>query len=330
MVKKKIDKEKFSKILSEKIKVDYYEKFTNHYLEKVINGDEVRDLENEFGNWLENRLDPNLIFLDEHDYLNASINALKTYGNIAGTDYGSSRQRDKVQMWSDMIRGYLGEIAVKKKIKNDFNINVHLAHEEGKLDEYKDSDIPKIKSQDGSIRENKLKVSIKATKWSGVWLDCPGDQYNHSDAFILVKINTGTEHLMSFLKNLKFFENILLKKGLEKKIIDEDSKNKILNKISDFNKISLFAYIAGYHFRKSDTKIIYEGKKGRKNYEVTAAEGYLLDGFTEQVKKEQSLEENAKVKFVGIGEFTSNNKFIVNTGRLKYSREDWNCLVEKF
>lgn len=330
MIKKKIDKEKYSKKLSEIIKVDYYDKFTDHYLQKIINGDEIKDLDNEFSNWLKNRFEPNLIFLDEQDYLRASINALKTYGNIAGTDYGSSRQRDKVQIWSDTIRGYLGELAIQKKIKRDFNIDVHLAHEEGKLSDYIESDIPKIKLKDENVRDNKLKISIKTTKWSGVWLDCPGDQYNHSDAFILVKINTGTEHLMSFFKNMKFLENILLKEGLEHGVINEDEKNKILSKITDFDKISLFAYVAGYHFRKSDTKITYEGKKGRKNYEITSAQGYLLDGFTEQVKLEQNLEKNAKVKFVGIGEFTSNNKFIINTGRLKFSKEDWKKLVEQF
>jgi len=330
MVKKKIDKEKYSKILGEKIKVDYYDKFISNYLEKIINGGEIKDLDIEFANWLENRLEPNLIFLDTQDYLSASINALKTYGIIAGTDYGSSRQRDKVQIWSDTIRGYLGEIAIQKKIKKDFGIDVHLAHEEGKLGDYIKSDIPRIKLKDENLRDNKLKVSIKTTKWSGVWLDSPGKQYDHSDAFILVKVNSGTEHLMSFLKNMKFFENTLLEKGLENGVIDEDTKNKILSKITDFDKISLFAYVAGYHMKKPDTKIIYEGKKGRKNFEITSAEGYLLDGFAEQVKVEQKLDKNAKVKFVGIGEFTSNNKFIINTGRLKFSKEDWKKLVEQF
>ncbi len=330
MSKKKIDKEKFSKTLSKIIKIDYYDKFTSHYLDKIINGGEVKDLENDFDFWVKNRLEPNLIFLDEHDYLNASINALKTYGNIAATDYGSSRQRDKVQMWSDMIRGYLGEIAVQKKLKKDFNIDVYLAHEEGKIDKYLKSDIPKIKDNNNNFRKNNLKVSIKTTKWSGVWLDCPGKQYNHSDAFVLVKVNTGTEHLMSFLKKTQYFEDILLKKGLENKLINDDAKNIILDKITDFNKIGLFAYIAGFHLKKADTDIVYEGKKGNIHYEVTSAEGYLLKDFKQKVRSEQKLSSKSEIKFIGIGKFTSDNKFIINTGRLKYSKNDWISLIQKF
>lgn len=323
-------KEFFAKILSQDLKISYYDKFISHYLDKILNGNEIKNLESDFDNWRINRFLPNLIFLDENDYLLASVNALKTYGLIAGTDYGSSRQRDKVQMWSDMTRGYLGEIAVQKKIKNDFKIDTFTAHEEGNISDFLESDLPIIKKEGEEQRKNKIKISIKTTKWSGVWLDCPGSQYSHSDVFVLVKVNTGTEHLMSFLKESKFFEETLLKKGVEKKIITENIKANILNKITDFKDIGLFAYIAGFHKRHTNTNIIYEGKKGRKNYEIKSAIGYLDDSFYNKVRADNNLSPEAKISFVGIGDFTTTNKFIANTGSLNFNNNDWAELVNSF
>jgi hypothetical protein len=323
-------KEIYAKVLSQDLKIAFYDKFISHYLDKILNGNEIKNLENDFEDWRRDRLLPNLIFLNENDYLLASVNALKTYGLIAGTDYGSSRQRDKVQMWSDMTRGYLGEIAVQKKIQNDFEIETFTAHEEGKIENFLKTDLPLIKKKGEEIRENKLKVSIKTTKWSGVWLDCPGNQYSHSDVFILAKVNTGTEHLMSFLKESKFFEDTLLKKGVDKSIITEDMKKNILNKITDFKKIGLFAYIVGFHKRKDNLEIIYEGKKGTKNYEIKSAIGYLDVDFHEKVRKENNLNDQAKISFIGIGDFTSKNKFIANTGSLEFKSSDWKSLVNSF
>jgi len=141
------EKEIHAKKLSEILKIQYHDKFVNQYLDKILNGCEIKNLALEFDNWLNNRLLPNLIFLDETDYLNASINALITYGDLAGTDYGSSRQRDKVQMWSDKIRGNLGEIAVQKKLRKDFDLETFLAHEEGNLQQFLYTDLPKIKKK---------------------------------------------------------------------------------------------------------------------------------------------------------------------------------------
>ena len=327
------EKEIYAKKLSTNLKIKYYDKFSKHYLDKILNGSEIKNLTEEFEDWLDNRLLPNLIFLDENDYLNASVNALITYGDLAGTDYGSSRQRDKVQMWSDKIRGNLGEIAVQKKLRRDFNLDTLLAHQEGNLQQFLDTDLPKIKKiSEENYRENNLKVSIKTTKWGGVWLDCAGSQYSHSDVFILVKVDTGTEHLMSFLKQSKFLEEYLLKKGVEKEIITNEIKEKILNKITDFENISLFAYISGFHMKtsNSNSEIIYEGKKGRKNYKITSAIGHLDGNFKQKVINDNNLLPNAKIEFVGIGEFTSDNKFIANVGNLKFKKDDWIELTNKF
>jgi hypothetical protein len=322
---------RISQALSDAIKVPLYDKFYDHFVQKVYDGEEVEENnEEKFIQWIENRLKPNLFFLDKEDYLESCIDSLKTVYAVASTDYGSSRQRDKAQLWSDMTRGYLGEIAVRKKFASDFNIQAKLAHQPGKLADFTGSDLPSVKKAgDKNFRNAKINISIKTTKWNGIWMDVPGSQYDHSDYFVLTKINTGTDHLMAFLKEMGFFETVM-KKGIEKKLLSELEKKMVSKQISDFSKLGLFCYVCGIHKKKkNNTKLVYKGKKGRIHYTVTSAEGYLRSGYEEEIKKKEELSDKAKVKFQSIGEFTSVNKFIVNAGRLQFAKKDWQEIASR-
>jgi len=324
--KKKRDeaRPRISQALSNAIKVPLYDKFYDHFVQKVYDGGEVEeDNEEKFIQWIENRLKPNLFFLDKEDYLESCIDSLRTVYAVASTDYGSSRQRDKAQLWSDMTRGYLGEIAVRKKFKNNFNIQVKLAHQPGRLADFTGSDLPFVKKGgDKDFRKSKIDISIKTTKWNGIWLDVPGSQYGHSDYFVLTKINTGTDHLMAFLKEMGLFETIM-KKGIEKNFLSELEEKRVRKQISDFSQLRLFCYVCGIHKKKKDTELVYKGKKGRIHYTVTSAEGYLRTGYEDEIKKKEDLSDKAKVNFQSIGKFMSVNKFIINAGRLRFAKKDW-------
>ena len=112
---------KFSPKLAEVLKIENYEKFYDNYFSKIITGSEIINLnDSSFGEWLEQRLKPNLIFLNLEDYTECAIEALETYKDIAQTDFGRSRQRDEVQLWADKIRGYLAEKAFSKKTTSRF------------------------------------------------------------------------------------------------------------------------------------------------------------------------------------------------------------------
>ena len=76
---------------------------------KVIAGREIINIE-ELSSWVEKKLKPNLVFFSKNEYTEACIDALKMINTVAATDYGTSRQRDKLQLWADITRGYLGEI----------------------------------------------------------------------------------------------------------------------------------------------------------------------------------------------------------------------------
>ena len=56
---------RISQALSKTIKVPLYDKFYDHFVQKVYDGGEVeKDNEEKFILWIENRLKPNLFFLD--------------------------------------------------------------------------------------------------------------------------------------------------------------------------------------------------------------------------------------------------------------------------
>ena len=328
---------KVSPKLADVLKLKNDEDFYKNYTSKVFSGDEVSELDEDlFEDWINNRLVPNLIFLNKDDYLESAIEALETYKDIAKTDFGRSRQRDEAQLWADKIRGYLAEKVFQKKLLTDFNIHCKLPHESGNLKNYLSSDVPLIKKKgDEEFRKANKKTSIKMTKWNGVWLDIGGAQYQHSDYYVQIKVNTGTEHLVSFLKSSGLIEKYLLQQGLQKNIINDEKKNQIMKKIKNFEDISLFGYIAGFRDIKN-TEVNINLKKKKSNVHIISAEGLFHQSTLNQIASENELRDKqgeldiTKIKFQGIGEFSSFPRFLTNTGRLKFKHEDWSHIVNKF
>ena len=54
--------------------------------------------------------------------------------------------------------------------------------------------------KNSSTEVEKLNISIKTSKWNGIWLDIPGNQFEHSDIHVFVKIGAGRDHLFAFFK----------------------------------------------------------------------------------------------------------------------------------
>jgi len=153
--------------------------------EKAVSGGEINSLISD-QQWFENRFLSNLVFIDDVGYTRMCVDALKILQSTAATDYGSSRQRDLGQLWADMTRGYLGEFAFQKFLLEKLGIETELGHDIGTLADYLPMDIHRIKSSNGEYRPPKIGISVKTTKWNGIWLDIPGDQFNHSDIHVHV------------------------------------------------------------------------------------------------------------------------------------------------
>lgn len=292
-------------------------------LKKAIEGGETN--KDEIENWYNQRFRNNLIFIGMKDYARMCIDALKILGKTAPTDFGGSRQRDLAQLWADMTRGYLGEIALTLFLKEKFEIDAELAHEKGLLKDFLQTDLKKVKI-DGKLKEPNLKIGIKTTKWNGIWFDIPGAQFNHSDINVLVKIGASREHLFTFLKEISAFKDKILKIGIEVGSLSEKEAEDLYTELPSFKPIP--AYIAGFVARDEKyTERDYLGKMGRIHYVIHSWKGPIRPGDLENIKLENKV--SGRVSFLGIGSFSHDSGYLFNTGNLSWKKEEWEDLLEK-
>lgn len=286
-------------------------------IDKAILGGETS--EDQLEDWFNNRFIPNCVFIDADGYAKMCVDALKISTSTAATDYGSSRQRDLGQLWSDMTRGYLGEYAFQIFLEKKWGIKSKLGHELGELEEYLSKDIHKIKPPNQGWREPNLRISIKTTKWNGIWFDIPNEQFHHSDIHVLVKVGTGRDHLFAFFKHLSVFKDKVLKKGTEVGILSKEEADDLFENLPTFKPIP--AYICGF-IKSNDhfDNLSYEGKMGKKIFTIKGWNGPLQSGDLEKIKE---LEGAQKVKFESIGNFSHDRGYLFNTGKLLWTEQDW-------
>lgn len=274
--------------------------------------------------WVNVRYLPNCIEINKDEYALMCVNALKSVFSVAATDYGSSRQRDLGQMWADMIRGYLGEIAFVKFLKAKWNIESDMGHEKGSLSDYLPMDIHEIKLSGEPYRKPKINISIKTSKWNGIWLDIPGDQFNHSDIHVFVKIGAGRDHLFAFFKEISVFRDKVLKIGEDVGSLTKGESEKLYESLPSFTPIK--AYICGFASKSKEYEpLSYSGSKGRTNFTVRGWNGPISAGDLVEIKEAESI--SGKVSFSGIGEFSHAQGYLFNTGNLVWSKADWDNVI---
>lgn len=314
--------ESVTKQISSFLNVD--EKEASLIITKAIVGGETD--KDHLQEWYDDRFLPNTVLIDEDGYAEMCIDSLKIIGTTAATDYGSSRQRDLGQMWADSIRGYLGELAFQLFLKKTFLIDIELGHEQGVLDEYLPTDIHSIKGVDGAKRKPKINISIKATKWNGIWLDIPGEQFNHSAAHIFIKVGVGRDHLFAYFKKISVFKDKVLRIGKEMGSLSELEANTIYDTLPTFKPIP--AYIDGFALNSPGLKpLSYGGKRGRLNYTITSWNGPIVPGDLDAIKNKEGI--GGKVQFEGIGKFSHDKGYLFNAGSLWWKRSDWRKLISK-
>lgn len=296
-------------------------------IDKATAGGEISESFNA-RSWVEQRLLPNTVFIDESGYARMCVDALKILGTTAATDYGGTRQRDMGQLWADMTRGYLGELAFSLFLHKKWNIEAKLGHDAGKLGDYLPTDIHMIRDPSAPYRAPNVKVGIKTTKWNGIWLDIPGDQFSHSDVHILVKVGTGRDHLFAFFKAISVFKDKVLKRGQDVGCLTGRESDELFDKLPSFKPIS--AYICGFVYKDAEyTNLDYKGHKGRKNYTIQSWNGPIIPGDIEQIKAREAVGTGGKVEFLGIGQFAHDKGYLFNTGSLLWRSEDWNTLRKR-
>lgn len=294
-------------------------------LDKAIEGGELEG--QELDAWLEQRFLPNVVLLDQDEYARMCVDALKIMMTTAGTDYGSSRQRDLAQLWADITRGYLGEFAFVKFLQKRFNVGAELAHEQGGLEEFLPLDVSRVQKPKEDWRKPNLKISIKTTKWNGIWLDIPGAQFQHSDVYTHVRIGGERDHLIGFFKSLSIFKDKILKKGISVGSLTEEQAAILHDQLPEFRPVP--AYICGFIMRQdSFTQLDYTGRRGRKHYEVRSWRGPYRKSDLALIKDREGLDSTGKVEFRGLKEFRHDSAYIFNPGNLRWSKEDWDSVIE--
>ena len=308
------------------------------FVEKAIEGRELIKpvSEQAYDDWFNQRFCPNVVMIDRDDYSKAAMGALQTLSSLAATDFGGSRQRDFGQLWADQIRGYLAEIAVQKHLLK-FGIHSKLAHQKGELEEFLDADIAKISNDGVKFVNPKKLLGIKGTKSNGIWLDVPGDQFNHSDYHILVKLGSDRGHLFGYFNELGMLD-ALMEEGKRVKVLDDDSVQDVIDSLPRFRPIS--AYIVGFVKKEGNERklgdpgtmmfpgsTIFDGRKGKKHFKIHTWKGELHAGDYETVKQITEIEGNAQ--FEGIGAFSKSKHTIFNTGSLEYSQDAWRRLIRE-
>jgi len=296
------------------------ETVSTRVISAAITGSETKNDDTSIENWIHNQLKPNLIFLDRSAYTEQALDALKTLSTQVLTDFGTSRQRDFGQAWADKTRGYLGEAAVVLFLEKNFKISTRLAHQQGNPEDFYDSDIAEV-GEGNSFRPPKVFVGIKTTKFNGVWLDIAKEQFLKSHYHVQVKIGGGTSHLFSFFKEIGVFEDYILRVGLEEKFLTQKEADDIYNDIPDFKPIP--GYITGFAVREEeDGNYTYSGNKGTKNYTIKTFKGLLPTDYVEQIRENEGMK-NGSVKFESIGEFSSEGRYVFNSGTLIRSHKEW-------
>lgn len=310
-------KEEAVGIIKEKLSIDSLE--AENIIDKAIAGGEINS-EVTLDDWINKRFLPNLVFIDEKGYSLMCIDALKILSKTAPTDYGSSRQRDLGHLWADMTRGYLGEYAFSLFLKDRWGITAKLGHEVGELKDYLPMDIHQIKEPQAEYRSPRLKIGIKAVKWNGIWFDISGDQFNHSDIHVLVKVGTGRDHLFAFFKKISVFKDKILKVGQEVGSLSEEEAEKLYQDLPSFTPIS--AYVCGFVPKDAEySNLSYTGSKGRLHYTINSWNGPINPGDLDRIKEKEKIAGN--VKFEGIGKFAHDKGYLFNTGSLLWKEEDW-------
>lgn len=156
----------------------------------------------------------NTVSLTKEDYQKCLDFAVRSFYKYRSTvDFLGFRQRGIGKWIEDFIPGKLGEIAVKKFLKDRFDLDI-------KLDFSLREDIPAqdimevAKPRRGTRAYNpaQVKTSIKSTKVKNVWLVVPQKEFEdpnrRSDVYILTRTELPLNHVARIIRTHKALEKV--------------------------------------------------------------------------------------------------------------------------
>lgn len=167
----------------------------------------------EFDKYISDRND-RMILLDRNDYIQCLEFAIKSYYSYKSTsDFGTTQQRDAGKFIFNFVQGKLGEIAVKKMLKNVFDVDISLDFSLREAVVGQDiTEIAKPRKGGRVLNPLNLRVAIKSTKMKNYWLIVSQkeveDTERNSDIYILTRVDLSLDHLISILKEHEALKNL--------------------------------------------------------------------------------------------------------------------------
>ena len=167
--------------------------------------------------------------LDKKDYAACLDFALAMhFRRYVRSDFGTGRQREFGQKITNWVKGQLGEVAVKKFLKREFDVHVGLDFEIRK--KIVPQDIISIK-EDKKQRDPKIGVSIKSSKPKSSYLVLGKNEVEiegrRSDVHIFCRPDIPDDHLLRIAKN-----------EITKTVENEQHYSKYSEEIPNFSNIS--------------------------------------------------------------------------------------------
>ena len=170
-------------------------------------------IKKDFESWLDTRKS-RLVSLNLQDYIMCLEFAINSYYAYKSTsDFGTTTQRDAGKFVSNFVIGKLGEIAVYKFLKSNFDIDIKLDFDIREAVVGQDiTEIAKPRRGGKVYNPPKQRVAIKTTKFKNVWLVVPQkeveDATRASDIYILTRVDLPMDHMIRILREHKALEKL--------------------------------------------------------------------------------------------------------------------------
>ena len=145
-----------------------------------------------------------MVELDKDDYALCLDFALaQHFRGYVLSDFGSGRQREFGQKITNWVKGQLGEVAVKKFLEREFNLDVKLDF--AIRDEIVPQDIIGV-SEKGKLRDPKIGIGIKSSKPRNAFLVLGSNEIKlkerKSDIYIYCRPDIPDDHLLRITKKI--------------------------------------------------------------------------------------------------------------------------------
>lgn len=261
--------------------------------------------------WFKKYILENTVLLDYDDYRRSQSFAYYDIlvSGLDATDMGGNRQRSFGQHLENAIGGNLAEIAVAQFLESRGVEQAFLElGENTDVEDAKGADIVAIK-EGGEQRKPNLKIQVKKSKPSSVWLPLERKDENAADAYVLARVGLPYQHLADYLKSAGLMDDVLVE-------LTDEKKAEVIAEIPSFGSIPV--HISGFayweDFRDGDLELAEKTKTT-----------WVVGGIGKRPQQPPAGHDTDRVKVI---KFSPGEDYIGAISALRNSSGDWEELIK--